>query len=1236
MQTFAKKKIALAVGAALVLMAGATQAAGTNPTVRTGGIVATGMSALQAQSLYAATGYAGPITITVYLQPLPDTVTAANSQAITDANLLVNGQAVAGAGSANANNDFTVTYGATPVYFPVAAVGFTANTVPLGTAAIAANAANAYAEATFTITAVAGDANGAFRINGANLEYTKDSTASPIVWNVVNVQGLTAAANPITTTDGAGAPANTFTSAAAPAVAGVVPTPTMTTHSTSTVAGGAKIDGLVINTFSPISVLTHTTNYKVTGVPAATTGCVGSPIAANDVTTSTVGAQTGALNTVLFPTPDTAPWTAAPAGDAAAYSTNCFNTGVTGNAVPFVVSLVPATLPTFLSIVNPASGAPAKLSALPPNAAITDGAPPVIVTTAAGAPTPARPGGTNLQLTFSEPMALIGQNDLREVLENVFIGSNSLGALVLNDSLNPTLTLSPVLAGQSTLIINGLDGGELTPTSTVTVTQGITFKEANDTGASATVPAIDNTPGTEPSTGVYGDGGLVQLAGGIASATGAVEAASVTAKAVTPAVITVAFADAECRAQTTAADPSKVGTIICKFPADRAISLASGLTTAALVNQIRVTVLSNDYGLVPPGFPSAKDERYQFFPTAAQMTLNAAGTELKIALPTDLIYANVQTPTGMIVDYLGLVPSGTEGALVKASAAAVPVPALKPTDLVAAGSEPVGMPLSASAGTNDGLVTQSIIGSFTTVTDGDRVSAFLAHWVATPAANPFATAPITGTVSSPASTSLAFDVASTSLVNVTNYVDAQNNAIKPAQPAVPGVSPDVPAVAAKPAPIYFVVKDGVAEAFFNSTSTTALAQATIRSKLIIDEINVAAQHAGEVGSTRTGADGSVISGDSSITTSSAAALASGDAAAAAEVIRQYFVGAKILPQAVMVAAANAAAAANATPASVVKAVLATINDYKVRTSSLDPVSGAITGAVTGKLAIKNATTSTAARGLVIDSFYNADGIVGTVNGVANSFNLLLGIDPANANLNALKSPAKFVILVHESAETGEFTMLTSADAAAANFVPFSANLLTGSGARTTLAPIVLANLKAIDEAPNAWTLVPLGNPAKKAAPSGYTASFDQMFVGLSGGAPQSTWTNDGCGTDMALAMVGNKATAASEQGVNKSTLSTITSSSYIAGASALAWKNDCNLGTTMFVMQGTPVAAKLPAGWSLVTTPSSGTFGAAVTGVINVGSQTTAPFTWITGDTGAPPVAGGDPVFVYSKAGGAL
>ncbi len=1230
MQTFAKKKIALAVGAALVLMAGAAQAAGTNPTVRTGGIVATGMSALQAQSLYAATGYAGPITITVYLQPLADTVTPANSQAITDAGLLVNGQAVAGAGSANANNDFTVTYGATPVFFPVSAVGFAPNTVVGGTAAIAANAANAYAEATFTIAAV--DVNGAFRINGANLEYTKDSTASPIVWNVVNVQGLTAAANPITTTDGAGAPANTFTSTAAPAVAGVVPTPTMTTHSTPTVAGGAKIDGLVINTFSPISVLTHTTNYKVTGVPAATTNCVGSPIAANDLTTSTVGGQTGALNTVLFPTPDTAPWTAAPAGDAAAYSTNCFNTGVTGNAVPFVVSLVPATLPTFLSIVNPASGAPAKLSALPPNAVITDGAPPVIVTTAAGAPTPARPGGTNLQLTFSEPMALIGQNDLREVLENVFIGSNSLGALVLNDSLNPTLSLPAALAGQSTLTINGLDGGELTPTSTVTVTQGITFKEANDTGASATVPAIDDDAGFEPSTGVYGDGGLVQLAGGIASATGAVEAASVTAKAVTPAVITVLFADAQCFAQTTAADPSKVGSITCTFPADRAISLANGLTTAALVNQIRVTVLSNDYGAPV----SANDERYQFFPTAAQMTLNAAGTELKIALPTDLIYANVQTPTGMIVDYLGRVPSGTEGALVKASAATVPVPALKPTDLVAAGSEPVKMPLSASAGSTDGLVTQSIIGSFTTVTNGDRVSAFLAHWVATPAANPFATAPITGTVSSPASTSLAFDVASNSLVNVTNYVDAQNNAIKPAQPAVPGVSPDVPAVAAKPAPIYFVVKDGVAEAFFNSTSTTALALATIRSKQIIDEINVAAQHAGEVGSTATGADGSVINGNSSITTSSAAALASGDAAAAAEVIRQYFVGAKILPQAVMVAAANAAAAANATPASVVKAVLATINDYKVRTSSLDPVSGAITGAVTAKLAIKNATTTTAARGLVIDSFYNADGIVGTVNGVANSFNLLVGIDPANANLNALKSPAKFVILVHESAATGEFTMLTSADAAAANFVPFSANLLTGSGARTTLAPIVLANLKAIDEAPNAWTLVPLGNPAKKAAPSGYTASFDQMFVGLSGGAPQSTWTNDGCGTDMALAMVGNKATAASEQGVNKSTLSTITSSSYIAGASALAWKNDCNLGTTMFVMQGTPVAAKLPAGWSLVTTPSSGTFGAAVTGVINVGSQTTAPFTWITGDTGAPPVAGGDPVFVYSKAGGAL
>ena len=123
---------------------------------------------------------------------------------------------------------------------------------------------------------------------------------------------------------------------------------------------------------------------------------------------------------------------------------------------------------------------------------------------------------------------------------------------------------------------------------------------------------------------------------------------------------------------------------------------------------------------------------------------------------------------------------------------------------------------------------------------------------------------------------------------------------------------------------------------------------------------------------------------------------------------------------------------------------------------------------------------------------------------------------------------------------------------------------------------------------------------------------------------------------MALAMVGNKAYAATETGTNKATLSTITSASFVTGASALAWKNDAWPGVRMFQLQAGPVAGKAPVGWSLVTVPASGTFGTAIGAVIKVGAQTSAPYTWITGDSAAPALTPGEAVFVYSKLGGNL
>ena len=445
----------------------------------------------------------------------------------------------------------------------------------------------------------------------------------------------------------------------------------------------------------------------------------------------------------------------------------------------------------------------------------------------------------------------------------------------------------------------------------------------------------------------------------------------------------------------------------------------------------------------------------------------------------------------MDVEYLGLVAG--DGALVKKASSAIAVASLTAADRVYGGDVTVKLPLSTQSGANEGLITQSIIGSFTGVTNGDRVTAFLAHWEAAPVADPQLLATLTGTVSAPAGNSLAFGGGEEATLR--GAIQAQLNAVAAAKPAVAGVSAAVPAVTTKPIPVYFVVSDGVATLYDDTSSAGSASQA------IINDILDAAENAGYEGSQATGADGSIngnsAANSSSINTTSAAALAAGDATAAAAVISTG----GLVPLAVKVAATNAAAVAGATPASVMKAVMGLINDYKVKTASLDPVTGNITGGVTGKLTIKNTTSTTAARGLVIDSAYNADGIVGTVNGQPNSFNLLVGVDPATADLKAAVKPGAFVILVHESAVSGAYTMITSADPTDKNYLPFSANLITFSGARTTLAPTDLTKIGSGYEAYQSWTLMPLGNMAKQAAPAGHVASFDRSFVGLSGGLP---------------------------------------------------------------------------------------------------------------------------------------
>ncbi|MFA6544485.1 MAG: hypothetical protein WCS99_08670 [Limisphaerales bacterium] len=1240
MQTFAKKQIAVAVGASLLVMAGAANAAGVNPTVRTKGIVATiPAGAAAAQALYSATGYSGAIQATIYLQPAADTVTPADSQAISDAGVLINniaGGGATGAGATSVNNDFSITYGATPVYFPITAGGitFTANTTVGGVALVAAKAAGAYATYLVNLGKVAADTNGAFRINGANLEYTQDNTVAAPVWEVVNVQGYTATANPITSTDDpTGAPATlaTFTSAAAPAVMGTAPTPKLSTHSTSTVNGGKTIDGLTIDTLTPIATLTKTTNFLVQAEGTVTTGCAGSTIVDNkDITAGATGtvAATGTANTVLFATPATVTWTAAPAGDAAAYSTTCFNTGVTGTAVPFTVTLVGGAEPAYSNVFTPATGNATLMAALPANNTITDGAAPVFVSAESTSLT----APSDLVLTFSEPIAGIAADsaggldgqDNREVAENVKLGADVVAALGLNAGWNVTIATATTAGGQGTLSISGIDPAEFS--KQVAVTKGISVKEQGDAAWSSTVDALDNA--------------------GIKTV-GNEFIAAVAATTITPAKPTIAFTnvDTDLKASATpiSNDPTKIGQIDIKATAGNEMALGSGKTLTHLAAHLIVTIT---------GKYANKPAVFKFYPTSTDVAVTAGG--LTITLPTKLIYEKIDSANDITVTYTATVDGVSDVLVAQADS----------TVIVTAGTENVSIPVSMTAGALDNtLLTQSIIGSFNSTANGDKVEAYLARWDDTPAATDVSNV----TVGQAKIGSQYADIyrscgtgCGTSTADLQSLVEAQLDAVAAATLAVPGVSNASPAGLAQPIPGYvvgnkiFVADDGTGK----SDVRLAYDNAVNAARSLSSDIRNAARNAGSQGASATGASMNDTNNSGTSNAGSLnAAMNAGVAAALASLANDA--SGFNLPDATVLAARTAAAAPNATVSGVTAAILASdLGMGWIQPVNIDPIKGAITGRdggkASGSVELKNALTA-GDRGLkLLDNTgkftvpsgitaVNGAAVVGTVNGVSDRFNLLLGTDPKTNDLQSIRKPT-FVLLVHTSAVDGSQRLLTSADPLAANFLPYEPNLMSGLGTRKDMAIDLSKIRKVTPAASTQWALYGFGNPAHAATPPlNHKPLFERRFVGLnSTGLPVSLWTNDGNSKDLALAMVGNKTTVATELKSNGETLSTIAPTSFVAGAVGLAWANDVSTDNTkpMFIQQGAAMTSKVPVGWSLVTVPSTGLLPTAtvVNAVIKVGSQLASgkQYTWVTGDTTAPVLSAGEAVFVYSKLGGAL
>ena len=1220
---FSRMGVGWAIGASLMVIAGAVQAAGagapvaraTNPNLVD--VVNLGTADADIRALMSAGGTGNMVQFDVVLTATADT---ANTTQIEFAAGNTNGTA----GSAGP----TILTAPQILALVTVAAGTTTLTPTAATFTSRGQAAaNAAPFADLEIALPAQAAPAAYRIANASghLQFTADNTVASPTWTDITVAIIANNTTASLFTDVGGGTANqidagdVLNGAIAAAAIGdsLAPTPIVSTLSIASGAGsGALVNAFTIDTATPINLAASNLAVKTTGngqqtFPAA---AMNSPVCAAGLSTCVV--QFPNLGVVATAADFVAPVGTPDAADAAFYNSTNFNTGVQAGTVPFSVDGVNSAKAAYAQVFNISDGAASKLAnfggaaagdaAVFPNpvGTIADGAQAIVVSVQSS-----NAAGTTetLVVTFSEPVALLGGDDLREITENILVGgTDSLAALNLNAGGSLALVGPTVVNGQGVLSITGVQQSDVNG-KTVNVNQGIALKEVNDAGFSATTPALDTSGSIGP------DG--VQLAGGLAAVNGttpSLQAPSATGLTISAAPLVIAFGgpDTSAIAFTAPTDATKVDTVVVSFVSGKEVQLGGTNTLATLANDLVITV---------NGLQGNNPVQFQFHPAATAVTIagTPAGSQLKIVLNTALIYSQVSTLTSMAVEYL---PAGVNNTVLVGVAA--PNPTVQQAAAGASlnldgsnpgtpGTEPVVLPLSATPAT-DTLITQSVSGTVaggSANTSGSRVTAYLAVYLDGPTSILGQNVPTVNSVSiQSGNVTNSGDKVGTNLAiefldkaNLQNLIMNQLNAVAPAQPAVPGVSNAVSANAAKLITVYVkLIRSNDPTANASGASTDGQVYLNGRA-LMATNYNTAK-----------GAPGS------------------GDG-------------------------------------------LDPI--YEVQ---LNPTTGAVTGRLTGSVVIW-VNRFNFLRGLF---FVGPDGTVGPPTPVgqaivgANGYNLVLGIDPHDAsvpapcfgttsgtnstpcptprfdffgtNFNAIKSAGVFVLLVHEQpGAANPFTMLTSADPSAANFLPFTPNLLTGSGTRTTLASDLTKIVKMSVVPSMSWALYGEGNPARQTPPAGNAWSFPRGLVGLTpggpaGATPKSFWAGDGNFTDLAMTITNNSITVATEQSQTGGTLSTINANFGVAGAVAFAWANDSAglAGEHIDVLQSsTAVSSKVGSGWSLVTVPAAGLNTANIDAIILVGAQLDASgrpqVTWIKATDGAAPtLVPGEAVFVFSKSGG--
>ena len=890
----------------------------------------------------------------------------------------------------------------------------------------------------------------------------------------------------------------------------------------------------------------------------------------------------------------------------------------------------------------------------------------------ASANTGAGVGTTTLTLNFSESMSPILSNaasdTAREILENILIGGNSLAAL----SLNNGVLAAPAIAAGSTWTIAGVPVGlggivsSATVPTALTLNAGITLQEPNDTGYVVGTNQFDNisgtsTLGTTSNNGTVLGNGTSQLSGGILATTSAPLAGVATTVqpyelVATPAatlgatlVDTILFggADVTATAQTSLTDSTKIATITLKF--NKNVKLNPGTTAipaAALLADLAKNLVVNVSGhlknstgatFTPTTFQlPASSPGVVLTPTLAGVAATTGDFDtLTIALPLPLIYTKIATITGLGVDYLnGSTPAGTawpaayQNTLVAAgtlAAAATPVN-------VAAGSTTVAaLPLTATLSQNQ-LYTQSISGTVNNAATGSRIKAYLARFE--PAA--VVAAPVTTTASTIVSGQMSNPADAVSTWLAINFVTK-------------------PALTAK------------IDAELNKAAPAVAALIPVWADYQRNNTGAGASGTGVASGAAAGVAGTAGNANNTGNITAKVDLYDVDPGAAVKGV-SYFMWLNPTTG-VLSGTLNGLVTTSRKTSTVTSTAAATTN---AGFSFIDPASGKKTTGAGGPVAVGNTANA------YIAGSNPAMLVAGETTVSANgTYKIDLGLD-ANNNVNTDWANS-YVLLVLEqpgAAAGQQYTLLTSADSGAANYLPFTPQIVNAGTARTAAPVVDVNNIQRATLPGNAyWSLLPLGDMSRNAAGAVpvTAATVPGLMVGLdtATGVPTATWTDVTAATDrnattaaargpMALTLAYGVTNVITKP-VNGDTIATPvpTALSTVGGSAAIAVSTG-GTAAQLNVLDRTAVSlplvatanaatgaavgvAQLPVflnpGWSLVRVPASGvinTTATGVTAVIKVGAGVNST-SWFAADLPAlPAVNAGDAVFVYAPVAGTL